>query len=222
MAGFDEQNGGMKGCHCGKYSISWAKPYKIIFSKVFFVNAKKYIELAIYDNAIDKTEPFSSFDYNEVFSFAISQDGKYLAYSEDEGRYSNIYKIESRELLLKVRISGSIKECIDQNVLTYEGSLWYIVIRKDKNTGNLHLLKINTEKKEFEQFTRYFDFGIQVISDYGISQKFINPYYHEHNGNVYATTIWGGVYEIYDFKRKHNGDKSYQTRNYLKWNEESF
>lgn len=44
----------MKGCHCGKYSISWAKPYKIIFSKVFFVNAKKYIELAIYDNAIDK------------------------------------------------------------------------------------------------------------------------------------------------------------------------
>lgn len=62
--------------------ISGTKPYKIMYSKVYTLNGAKMIQLSIYDWAIDKDYAFESFAYNEPFSFTISQDGNFVAYTE--------------------------------------------------------------------------------------------------------------------------------------------
>jgi hypothetical protein len=61
--------------------MSWVKPYKMIYAKIFTVNRVKNIQLRVYDWAYDKDYSLGSFAYNEPFSFNISEDGKYIAYS---------------------------------------------------------------------------------------------------------------------------------------------
>lgn len=70
-----------KECICGKYAISSQKPYRIVYSKVYTLNGTKMIQLSIYDWAYDKDYIFESCTFNEPFSFTISSDGSYVAYT---------------------------------------------------------------------------------------------------------------------------------------------
>ena len=68
-------------CKCGKYVINSIKPYKIVYCRVYTINAVKRLSLVIYDWAIDKQYAFDSLEYSEQFDFAISDNGEYLAYT---------------------------------------------------------------------------------------------------------------------------------------------
>lgn len=58
-------------------------------------------------------------------------------------------------------------------------------------TGNMHLYKITQDKVDGS--VRYFNLYQQTILDFGIADRLITPYYHEHNGNVYASSVCGVV-----------------------------
>lgn len=130
-------------CKCGQYKISATKPYKLLYCQVYSNNGVKRISLGIYDWAIDKEYPFTTVDYNEEFLFTISDDGKYLAYSEEEGRKIKVHKIGNEGVHQTLRISRSIKEAVAYGFFKAAEGFWFTVIRKEGNhNGHMHIFKI--------------------------------------------------------------------------------
>lgn len=132
---------------CGKYVISGVKPYKIVYAKVYSLNGTKMIQLSIYNSAYDKDYVFESFNYNEPFSFTISEDGNYVAYTETSGRNIVVYKLGEAGVYCNLSVSSSVKECLSHGFFTYDDNIWYAVVRRGENSsGHMHFFRIQKKK----------------------------------------------------------------------------
>lgn len=105
----EEERIGAKECLCGRFAVSGVKPYKVLYVKVYTMNGVKMIQLSVYNAAYDKDYVFESFHYNEPFSFTISEDGRFVAHSENNGRNVAVYKLEEKGVYCNLAISSSIK-----------------------------------------------------------------------------------------------------------------
>ena len=117
-------------CKCGKYVITSIKPYKIVYCRVYTINAVKRLSLVIYDWAIDKEYVFDTMEYSDEFDFAISDNGEYLAYTENEGRNIKVHKIGEDGVHQTFKVSRSIKPSSSCGFFRAKGSLWLTIIRK--------------------------------------------------------------------------------------------
>lgn len=209
-------------CKCGKYQISQQKPYKLLYTKVYSINKYKRISLCVYDWAIDQSYVLESFTDQEPFSFAISEDGKFVSFTENEGRNAKVLLLGQPGVYCNLWISRSLKSPLYNGFMTIQGKLWYTIIRHDgKSGGNMHLFKIE-QKKEGEyiesQYKRAFNLFEKTLQEYRVSSKeIIYPYVE--NDAVYCLSVCGVVHEMIDYKRTGNHEKK-NVENFVKWTEQ--
>ena len=97
----------------------------------------------MYDWAIDKNYVVESFNDQNPFSFSISGDGKFIAFSENEGRNVKIMVLGQPGVYCDLWVSRSLKNPLCSNFMVLNNKLWYTVVRHDGKSGaNMHLFKI--------------------------------------------------------------------------------
>ena len=130
-----------------------------------------------------------------------------------------VYDLVQNKLFCELWVSRSVKNVISHGFFRIDGSLWYGVLRKDGNNGNMHMFKI-TQKSPTDyiesQYKRYFSLYDKTFKDYQIAQEIIGPDFYVSNSVVYSFSLSGIVHDVIDFNRTGNHPKKI-VENFVKW-----
>lgn len=209
-------------CKCGKYELSATKPYKMLYAKVYTINKSKTVSLCVYDWAIDKSFNIESLPDQNPFIFSISPDGKYVAYSDKEGRVINVKLLGEAGIYCTLWVSRSLKMPLCWGFLTLKGQAWFSMVRHDgKSGGNMHLFKLEPTKEGDSlpsEYKRGFSMYEKTMKEYRVRSKQLVEFYAD-NDAVYCLSVCGVVHDMIDMKRSGNWPKK-DVENFVKWSEE--